>query len=89
MKDTGKYKADNQEVEDILELLSEQIDEMLTEYKYTNKLEVLVPEVVVYPIADFGFIALFYVGDEVIGSVVKTVDECFFTVYGKDTDNFH
>jgi len=83
------YKASNKEVEKILDLLTIQIEDMITEYKYTNKLESCVPEIEIYPIGDFGFIALFRVGDDIMGSVVKTQDECFFTSYGKDADLLH
>jgi len=83
------YKVTDEEVKDVLEQCAEQITDMIIGYKYTNKIESLIPTIEVYPVGDNGFIALFKNGEDVLGSVVDIDGDCIFTSYGKDSDLMH
>jgi len=83
------YKVTDQEVLDVLEELTDQITEMIIGYKYTNKIESLMPTIEVYPVGDNGFIALFKHDTDVLGSVVVVDGDCIFTSYGNDSDLMH
>jgi hypothetical protein len=83
------YKVTDQEVLDVLEECTDQITEMIIGYKYTNKIESLIPTIEVYPVGDNGFIALFKHDTDVLGSVVNIDEDCIFTSYGNDSDLMH
>lgn len=86
------YKVTDKEVEEVIEQSAELIDAMITEYKYLHKLDVCVPTIEVYPIADQGYILLFYCEDndhDAMGSLVVIDDEGIFTTYGNDKDLFN
>jgi len=83
------YKVTDQEVQDVLEQCTDQITEMIIGYKYTNKIESLIPTIEVYPVGDNGFIALFKHDADVLGSVVNIDEDCIFTSYGNDSDLMH
>jgi hypothetical protein len=83
------YKVTDQEVLDVLEECTDQITEMIIGYKYTNKIESLIPTIEVYPVGDNGFIALFKHDTDVLGSVVNIGEDCIFTSYGNDSDLMH
>lgn len=86
------YKVTDESVKSIIELVSENIEQMVSEYKYIHKMDVCVPAIEVYPIAEKGLIMLFRCADndnDCMGSVVVINDEAIFTSYGNDSDLLH
>ena len=81
------FKVKDEEVNSVLESCSEQIEELVNEYKILKNIGEFEPVVKVYPIADEGFIAFIQDADEEpLASILCYEGYAVYTAYGRDRD---